>query len=204
MKAYVNGCIDPHFPDLGNSWKWVVNFTPWPLYTRGKSPRYPMDRKLGGLQTFWTHRDSNSDSYVVQHVASRYTDYAIPATTIRGEENTCSTLWTYWESEVGKSRLAQERSCGFTAARQLCIMKSRINIYIVTDIQIIGPSEHIFTLSGRCSYTRIGEYWFGPTTKLSWSAMRMPCDRAGSCSDVAILPRALPTVSFTIDLSSYR
>jgi hypothetical protein len=31
-----NGCIDPHFLDLGTSWRWVVNFTPRPLYPRGK------------------------------------------------------------------------------------------------------------------------------------------------------------------------
>jgi hypothetical protein len=31
MKAYGSGCIDPHFPDLGTSWRWVVNFTPRPF-----------------------------------------------------------------------------------------------------------------------------------------------------------------------------
>jgi hypothetical protein len=37
-----SGCIDPHFLDLGTSWRWVVSFTPRPLY-----PRYPLDRMLG-------------------------------------------------------------------------------------------------------------------------------------------------------------
>jgi hypothetical protein len=41
-------CIDPHFLDLATSWRWVVNFTPRPLYPRGKSPRYTLDRRLGG------------------------------------------------------------------------------------------------------------------------------------------------------------
>jgi hypothetical protein len=44
------GCIDPHFLDLGTGWKCVVSFTPQPFYTRGKSPRYPLDRRLGGPQ----------------------------------------------------------------------------------------------------------------------------------------------------------
>jgi hypothetical protein len=46
-----SGCIDPHFLDLGTSWRKVVSFTPRPLYTRGKSPRYPLDRSLGGPQS---------------------------------------------------------------------------------------------------------------------------------------------------------
>jgi hypothetical protein len=40
------GCIDPRFLDLGTSWRLVVNFMPRPLYVRGKSPRYPLDRRL--------------------------------------------------------------------------------------------------------------------------------------------------------------
>jgi hypothetical protein len=42
--------MDPHFLDLGTSWRWVVSFTPLPLYPRGKSHRYPLDR-LGGPQS---------------------------------------------------------------------------------------------------------------------------------------------------------
>jgi hypothetical protein len=45
---------DPHFLDIGTSWRWVVSFTPRPLYPRGKSPRYPLDRRLGGPQPVWT------------------------------------------------------------------------------------------------------------------------------------------------------
>jgi hypothetical protein len=42
--------IDQHFLHLGTSWRWVVSFTSLPLYPRGKSPRYPLDRRLEGLQ----------------------------------------------------------------------------------------------------------------------------------------------------------
>jgi hypothetical protein len=45
------GCIDPHFLDLGISWRWVVSFTPRPLYTPGESPLFPLDRRLGGPQS---------------------------------------------------------------------------------------------------------------------------------------------------------
>jgi hypothetical protein len=33
-----SGCIGPHFPGLGTSWRWVVSFTRLLLYPRGKSP----------------------------------------------------------------------------------------------------------------------------------------------------------------------
>jgi hypothetical protein len=37
-------------PDLGTRWRWVVSFTSQPLWPRGKCPRYPLDRRLGGPQ----------------------------------------------------------------------------------------------------------------------------------------------------------
>jgi hypothetical protein len=48
--AWGSGCIDPRFIDLGTSRRWVVSFTPLPLYPRGNSPWYLLDRRLGGLQ----------------------------------------------------------------------------------------------------------------------------------------------------------
>jgi hypothetical protein len=49
MKAYGgSGCIDLRILDLGTSWRWMVSFTPRPLYPLGKSPRYPLDRRLDG------------------------------------------------------------------------------------------------------------------------------------------------------------
>jgi hypothetical protein len=47
-----SGCIDPHFLDLGTSWRWVVSFKSRPLYPLGKSLRYPLDRRLGGPQSW--------------------------------------------------------------------------------------------------------------------------------------------------------
>jgi hypothetical protein len=34
--------------DLGIRWRWVVSFTPRSLYSRGKTPRNPLVRRLGG------------------------------------------------------------------------------------------------------------------------------------------------------------
>jgi hypothetical protein len=60
-----------------------------PLYPRGKRPRYPLDRRLGGPQSQSGPRGEEKilDSTgtrtptpsVVQPVASRYTNYAISA-----------------------------------------------------------------------------------------------------------------------------
>jgi hypothetical protein len=58
----------------------MVSFTPWLLYPRGKSHRYTLDRRLGGLQSqrkFLTLPGFDPDS-VVQPVASRYPDYVVP------------------------------------------------------------------------------------------------------------------------------
>jgi hypothetical protein len=46
-----SGCIEPHFLDLGTSWRRVVSFTTRPLNPMEKSPRYPLDRRLGGPQS---------------------------------------------------------------------------------------------------------------------------------------------------------
>jgi len=44
--------IAPRVLDLGARWRWVDSFTPRPLYPPGKEPQYPMDRRLGGPQSW--------------------------------------------------------------------------------------------------------------------------------------------------------
>jgi hypothetical protein len=87
MKTYWgSGGIAPRILDLGTRWRWVVSFTPQPLYPRGKSPWYPLDRRLGGPQSrsgrggeeknSHSRRESNPRTPIVQPVAQRYTDWA--------------------------------------------------------------------------------------------------------------------------------
>jgi hypothetical protein len=47
---WVNGDVASCIINLGTGWRLVVSFTPRPFYPRGKSPRYPLDRRLGGPQ----------------------------------------------------------------------------------------------------------------------------------------------------------
>jgi hypothetical protein len=74
---------------LGTRWRWLVSFTPRPLYTWGNLLRYPLNMRLcgpqsrsghrGGAKKFCLYRDSNFGPSVVHPVASGYTDRAIPA-----------------------------------------------------------------------------------------------------------------------------
>jgi hypothetical protein len=74
-----SGCIDPHFLDLGQL------HAPAAL-PPGKEPRYQLDRRLGGPQS-WSGRrgeekilhPTGTRTPTPRPVASRYTDYAIPA-----------------------------------------------------------------------------------------------------------------------------
>jgi hypothetical protein len=48
-------CIDPSILVPGSRWRLLVSFTPWPLKPRGNRPRYPLDMRLGGPQS-WSGR----------------------------------------------------------------------------------------------------------------------------------------------------
>jgi hypothetical protein len=45
------GGIAPNILNLGIRWRWEVSFTPRPLYSEGKIPQYPLDRRLGEPQS---------------------------------------------------------------------------------------------------------------------------------------------------------
>jgi hypothetical protein len=50
-----SGGIAPRILNLGTRWRWVVSFTPSPLYPQRKSLWYSMDRRLGGPQSWPGH-----------------------------------------------------------------------------------------------------------------------------------------------------
>ena len=83
-----SGGAAPVILNLSTRWKWMVSFTPWPFDPEGKSPGYPMNRRLRGPQSPNGHsgeeinplhvvRDTNRESYSTQ--SGHYTDWAIRA-----------------------------------------------------------------------------------------------------------------------------
>jgi hypothetical protein len=60
----------------------MVSLTPRPLYPRGKNPRYPragLDDVEKRKFLILSELELEPDPSVVQPVATRYTDYAVPA-----------------------------------------------------------------------------------------------------------------------------
>jgi hypothetical protein len=91
--------------DLDTRWRWVISFTPLSLYSRGKSPRYPLDERLGGPQSR-SGRCGEENSFVpvgnwipsVQSVTHSYPDWIIP--TLGGPTSSfnyilCATLFAH-------------------------------------------------------------------------------------------------------------
>jgi hypothetical protein len=72
--------------DLGTRWRWMVSFTPLPFYTQGRSPTYPLCRRLGGSQSQSGHCGEEKKSLAlagnqtpaIQPKAHHSTDWAIP------------------------------------------------------------------------------------------------------------------------------
>jgi hypothetical protein len=72
MKAYWGVDVWLHaFFDLGTRWRRVVSFMSRPLYPQGKSPCYPLDRRLGGPQSMSGRggEEKNFQPVIIQPVA---------------------------------------------------------------------------------------------------------------------------------------
>jgi hypothetical protein len=81
-KAYCeSGCIVTRITDLSTRWRCVVSFTPRPFYPQGKSPWYPLERRVGRPQSRSGRggEEKNSQTVpgleplIIQPVDQRYT-----------------------------------------------------------------------------------------------------------------------------------
>jgi hypothetical protein len=87
MKIWGNECIDPCILDLSTRWRWVVNFTLWPLYPQERAPSIHWMGGWVGPKTGLDEMDSrkflppsnalNSDTSAIQHTANHYKNHAI-------------------------------------------------------------------------------------------------------------------------------
>jgi hypothetical protein len=79
----------PIILDLKTRWRWVVSYTPRPLYSRGIDI-IPNGQEAGwALEPVWAHWGTEKSCHdwnrirIVQPVASLYTDWANPASKVR-------------------------------------------------------------------------------------------------------------------------
>jgi len=80
------GEVQIHSFNFGTRWRGITRFTPWPLYTTGKEPWYPLILGLVGYaagtdilkgKIYCPYQESNHESCCTQ--PSLYTDYTILA-----------------------------------------------------------------------------------------------------------------------------
>jgi hypothetical protein len=81
MKTYGGVEVCSTFLDLSTRWRSVVSFTPRLLYPRRKSPRYPLDTRLGGSQSWSGHcgeeknlAPARNQTLAIQPIACRCMD----------------------------------------------------------------------------------------------------------------------------------
>jgi hypothetical protein len=77
--------------DLGTRWRWLVNYMPLTIYPSGKKTRYPLYKRLGCSRSRSRRCGEEKNlvlpgnrTRVVQPVARRYTDWAVPTPILPG------------------------------------------------------------------------------------------------------------------------
>jgi hypothetical protein len=68
--------ITPHIHNFRTVRSKVVSFTPRPLYLRGKSPRYPLDRRRGGGKSRSAHCGGQQDLLSLPEIETQFLGHA--------------------------------------------------------------------------------------------------------------------------------
>ena len=78
----------------------MVNFTPRPFYLRGRNPlsiEWEVEWAQGRCERVWeSSPPTGIDPRTLQRVASRYTDYDMPADTLKGPRIKVREQLKYW------------------------------------------------------------------------------------------------------------
>jgi hypothetical protein len=90
--------------------EWRYSFTPRSLYSRGKSPRYPLDRRLGQPQSRSGRCGVDKNILTLpgiepRPVASHYSDWAIPCPSASVIARTQRGVYNEWVSTLLNYRL---------------------------------------------------------------------------------------------------
>jgi hypothetical protein len=91
---------------LGTTWRWVLSFTPLPLYSRGKSPQHKLDRRLGGPQSLPGHYEIEKNFLPLPGIKSRPSSpkpVNIPTELSRLPFKSIQIfVWTQWKKSRGR------------------------------------------------------------------------------------------------------
>jgi hypothetical protein len=145
MKAYGDVDIGPRILDIGTSWSWMVSFTPRPLYLRKKaSVTHWIGGRMGpitGLDDVEGRKycpcwDLNSWHLAVEPVASRSTDFPIPAIT---ELEVWATLAT---PDSSQSSIERHYKVLLTseASWHLCWLQTVVQICQCCSVSCVVPA----------------------------------------------------------------
>jgi hypothetical protein len=104
-----SGCIDPCFLDLDTSWRWVVSFTPRPLYPRERAPWYTLYRRLGRPQS-WSGWHGEVKIFYPTGARTLTSQSSL----LDGESacsNVCTFRWTYTIAWMRCEHVSQWLTC---------------------------------------------------------------------------------------------
>jgi hypothetical protein len=93
------------FFDLGTRWRWVVSFTPRPLYPQGKSPWYTLDRRLGGPESRSGRggEEKNFQPLRLVKVRLKIPSWILRARSLRSVKIVLVSPSSFWSSHVPSS-----------------------------------------------------------------------------------------------------
>jgi hypothetical protein len=129
VRWQAGGRIHQRFLNLDTSCRWVVSFPPLPLYPGGKSPQYPLDRRLSGPQSrSGPYGDMNIFDPTGTRAATTRSDWVtavldnksmnttfdpvLPHTAPYSKEANCSDLlMSIWREVVGWLRMSVTGIC---------------------------------------------------------------------------------------------
>jgi hypothetical protein len=155
--------------ELVTKWRWVVSFTPRLLYPRGKSPRYPLVRQLGGPQNRYGRCGeqkrlalAGNRTSTGQPVARHYTDSCVVWKVLVGQ-------WSQGDFDGRPRYVAWLGGGQEKIVIELCLG------HIFGNVELEDQEEH-----GMATWGRIWETWI-LTAAGRWHPIRIMSNNGETC-----------------------